>query len=133
MLSHTKRLLVLIFTCSFALLLVTQSLHAQEYVVPASTLHQALMSSAAVRKNNIRKVETFLSSKRVQNVARKSGYDLKEVKQAVPSLSDQELARLAKTTQATQSDFAAGALSHEEVAGIIVVAAIVVIILAIKA
>jgi hypothetical protein len=132
MLRSVKRFMPFVFICSLALV-ASQSLPAQEHVVSTAGLHQAVMSAAAVRKNNIHEVETFLASKPVQKVVKKSGFDLKEVRQAVPSLTDQELAQLAKTTKKAQSGFAAGALTHEQLTLIIVAGIVVIIILALKA
>lgn len=133
MLRNAKMLVVITFIACLGLVLSAPSLQAEDHVVSTANLHQAVMSSAAVRQNSVRKVEGFLSSPVVQDVARKSGYNLKEVQQAIPSLSDQELARLVKTTNQVQSGFAAGALTHTQLTLIIAAAIVVVIILALKA
>ncbi len=59
---------------------------------------------------------------------------MKQVQQAIPTLSDQELAQLARQTDRIQNDFAAGALSNEQLTYIIIaLATAVVVILILKA
>lgn len=115
------------------LCLSSQSLRAQDHVVPMTDLNQAAAAAASARQRNINTVENFLHSEPVQNAVKKSGYNLKEVQQAVPALSNQELAQLAKTTGKIHNDFAAGALTHEQLTIIIVAAIVIVVILALKA
>lgn len=116
-----------------AMCLSSQSLRASDHVVPTASLNQAAAAAAGVRQQNINKIEKFFHSQPVQEAVTKSGHNLKEVQNAVPALSDQELAQLAKTTDKINNDFAAGALTHKQLTIIIVVAAIIVVILALKA
>jgi hypothetical protein len=133
MLRNAKFLAAVIFCCFLSFSASARGLMAQDHVVPTANLHQVMMSSSAARQNNLRKVERFLSSQQVRSAVKKSGFNLKEVRQAVPSLNDQELARLARTTDKIQSNFAAGALTRKQLTLIIVAGIIVVVILALKA
>lgn len=128
-----KQLMVTVFAVCLVCLLASPALHAQEHVVSPAQLQQATRSSAAARTREIHQVESFFASKPVQKAVRDTGFNLKQVQQAIPTLSNQELAQLSRKTHNLQNNFAAGALTHTEVAWIIGVAAVVVIILAIKA
>ena len=59
--------------------------------------------------------------------------DPTQVKQAVSSLSDQELAQLASRAQKAQADFAAGSLSERDLLIILIgIAVIILIIVAVR-
>lgn len=133
MLPKLKIFAAVIFCCVLTVCISSVGVLAQDHVVPTANLNRTMMSSAAARQKNISSVEKFLSSGPVSSAVKKSGYNLKEVQQAVPSLNDQELARLARTTANIQNRFAAGALTHKQLTLIIVAAVVVIIILALKA
>ena len=128
-----KFLTVIFCSCLLTLVTLSSSLIAQDHVISTGHLHQVMMSEPAARQNNIRKVETFLSYPPIRDAVKKSGFNLKEVQQGVPSLDNQELARLEKTTDRIQNNFAAGGLTHKQLTLIVVAAVVVVIILALKA
>lgn len=102
---------------------------AQDHVVSSKNLHQAIIRSASSRKDHITQVEGFFSSPSVQKALEKSGMNLKQVRQAVPSLSNQELAQLAQRTHKIQSDFAAGALTNQQLTYIVIAIATAIIII----
>lgn len=133
MLRNPRSLTAVIFICFLILVFSSLALPAQDHVVSTPNLHQAIVNSASKRQTNINKVENFLSSTPVQKVAKNSGFNLKQVEQAVPTLNDQELAQLATKTDHIQNNFAAGALTREQLTIIIVAAIVIVVILAIKA
>ncbi|HEX5482555.1 MAG TPA: PA2779 family protein [Terriglobia bacterium] len=133
MLRNLRSLTAVVFICFLVLVFSSLALPAQDHVVPTPNLHQAIVNSASRRQTNINKVENFLSSKPVQKVAEKSGLNLKQVEQAVPTLNDQDLAQLAQRTDHIQNNFAAGALTTEQLTIIIAAAIVVIVILAIKA
>ncbi|MGH9356167.1 MAG: hypothetical protein ACRD10_08570 [Terriglobia bacterium] len=107
---------------------------AEDHVVSASQLRQTVTNAAAVRQKNIAQVDQFFSSKPAAKALRKGGFNLRQVQEAVPSLSDQELARLASETSKVQNDFAAGALSNEYLTYIVIaIAAALIVVLIFEA
>lgn len=85
-----------------------------EHVIPQAALRQSLVSAAAARRANEAKVSGFFALPAVAGTLKKHGIDARRVERAVPTLSDQELAELAARTEKAQANFAAGALSNED-------------------
>jgi hypothetical protein len=104
----------------------------RNHVVSPAELQQATASAARTRQQNIARVEKFLSSRQAEKALKSAHLDPVQVKKAVPSLSNQELARLASRADKTQKDFAAGGLTHGQVTLIILATALVAVILAVK-
>ncbi|HWF91808.1 MAG TPA: PA2779 family protein [Terriglobales bacterium] len=119
------------FRAFVALLLVTAfpalSMAETNHVVSQSDLQQQLVTASQLRAQNIQKVEQFLSTDAAAQAMQSAHVNAQQVKNAVPSLSDQELAQLASRANTAQSAFAAGSLGTRDIA--IVVLGIVVIIL----
>lgn len=126
------------YTILFALILIAfvapLEVNAQDHVVPGATIHQALVNSAAARRKNVAQIEEFFSSAPVRNALNKSPLNLRQVENAIPSLSNQELAQLATRTEKVQNEFAAGSLSNEDLTYIVIaLATAVIVILIVKA
>jgi CHASE3 domain sensor protein len=119
------------FRAFVALLLVTVfpalSMAETNHVVSQSDLQHQLVEASQLRTQNIQKVEQFLSTDAAAQAMSSARVNAQQVKSAVPSLSDQELARLAARADTAQTAFAAGNLGTRDIA--IVVLGIVVIIL----
>lgn len=114
-------------------LVFSPSVLAQE-VVKTSDLHQALLSASQTRQENLKNVETFLSSPPVKDALKKARIDSAKVKRVIPLISNEELARLAAQTQKAQKDLAMGALSNQELTYIVIaLAAAVVVLIAVAA
>lgn len=123
-----------LLTLFLAMLVASPAAMGADHVISTRDLHQALIDSAASRQANLSRVEAFFSSKRTQRALRASGLDLKQVEQAVPALSDQELAQLAKQSARIDNRFAAGALTNQELTYIVIaLATAVIVILIVKA
>ncbi len=121
------------FTAIIAILvlpvtLLTPLATAQDHVISGAQLHQALMNAATAREKSVAQIDQFFSSKPAERALREGGFNLNQVEQAVPSLSDQELARLASQTRKVQNDFAAGALSNEYLTYIVIALAAALIV-----
>ena len=108
-------------------------LAADTHVVPLAELHQQAAQAAQARQANLAKVDQFLSSAAAQKALRGVNLDSGRIMQAMPLLSDAELARLAARVDATQADLAAGALTNQELTYIIIALATAVLILIIVA
>lgn len=104
-----------------------QTTPAQDHLVSSQTLQKQLTESAAARQKNIETVTNFLSSPIADQAIRDAHYNPQQVRNAIPTLSDQELANLSARAQDAQQKFAAGALSRTEI-GLIAIAFVVLII-----
>lgn len=100
---------------------------AQEHLVSPQAMQQRMADSASARQKNIDTLSTFLSSPVADRAMRDAHYDPEQVKNAIPSLSDRELASLAARSNDARQKFAAGALSRPAL-GLIVIALVVLIV-----
>lgn len=120
----------LILLLASVLLAVPQHAFAQAptHVVSSADLQRDVTSSSAARQQNIKEVENFLAMPGARQTLESAHIDYRQVKNAVPQLNDQELARLAKISQNAQNQFAAGSLSNRDLLWIILGAAVIIII-----
>ena len=118
----------LVFALGF-LLQAPSLLAAQSHVVSPADLHQATFSAAHTRQQNVVKVEKFFSTPQSRAALKSAHLDPVQIKKAVPSLSDQELARLASRAGKAQKDFAAGALTNQQITYILIALGAAVIVL----
>ena len=107
-------------------------LHAEEHVVSSADLREELEGATEVRRNHLKQVGDFFGSAPVREAMKNLPTDTTKVEQAVASLSDEELARLAQRTQRIQEDFAAGALSNLHLTYIVIALAAAVLVLVLK-
>lgn len=122
--------------CVLALVFsVPQSLLAQavEHVVRPSELQKAAVDASRVRQQNLETLKEFFSSERAQRALKAAHTDPEQVKAAVASLSDAELAQLASRAKQAQADFAAGNMSDRDLIIILIlIAALILIIVAVR-
>ena len=90
------------------------SLPGQTHVVSPLELRHQLAAASSERQHNLAILTNLLSSPRVEKALGSAGIDPVQVKIAVSSLSDQELARLAARADKAQADFAAGTMSQRD-------------------
>ena len=114
-----------------AVFALPQSLLAEgaAHVVSPSELQQATVQASAVRRQNVEQVRQFLSSEKADKALRSAHMNPEQVKNAVSTLDDAELARLASRVQKTQADFAAGTLSDRDLIIILVAVAILILVI----
>ena len=116
-----------------ATLAVPSVLSAQSHVVSTAEIQKAAVSATRVRQDNLKTVNQFFSSPKAQKALRSAHFDPAQVKTAVASLSDEELARIASRAEKAQADFAAGDLSDRDLLLILVfIAALILIIVAVR-
>ncbi|HEV2176626.1 MAG TPA: hypothetical protein VGW33_05435 [Terriglobia bacterium] len=115
------------------LILACTQLPAQDHVVTSADLNQAVASAAQSREQHVQQVKRFLSSHAARQALKRAHIDPVQVQQAVGSLDDEELARLSARAEKAQRDFAAGALTNEQLTYIIIALATAVIIIVILA
>ncbi len=116
------------------LLLIPQVVAAQSQAVSPSELQKAMSEAARNRQKNRDDVQAFFSSEPVRHALKTGKVDYQRVQKAVVTLSPDELARLASRTNQLQRDFAAGALTNQELTYIVIaLAAAVIVLIAVKA
>jgi hypothetical protein len=116
-----------------AMLAASSRLSAQTHVVSSAELRQEALDATRARATNLQKVSEFLALPNVDRALRSAHVDLNQVKSAVVTLSDQELAQLASRAEKAQLDFAAGTLSDRDLLIIVVgIAALILIIVAVR-
>lgn len=125
---HTSLLVALTLTFLF---LTSPLLTAQDHFVSPAEMHQRLLAAASARQSNLAKVENFLSQDYVHKAAQNVHLNEAKIQQAISLLSDEELARLAVQTDKVSNDFAAGALTNQQITYILIALATAVIILVI--
>lgn len=118
-----------------AVFAVPQNLVAEtaSHLVSASELQQAVVKASTERQQNRSEVQRFLSSEQAQKALKSAHMNPEQVKTAVSTLNDAELAQLATRAHKAQADFAAGTLSDRDLIIIIVaIAALILIIVAVR-
>ena len=132
---NLKRLIQVMTAYVLAFLAVPQSVFAQaaEHVVTPAEMHKVAVDASQARHENLNTVKEFVSSEKARNALQSAGMRPEQVKAAVASLSDTELAQLAAKVHTTQADFAAGKMSdHDLIVILIAIAALILIIVAVR-
>jgi hypothetical protein len=115
-----------ILVTSFA---VPPSLRAQQHVMRPTDIHKELVNATETRRQNRDKVRELFSSKTARRALKRAGMDPAQVKAAVATLSDAELAELAARSDKLREDFAAGRLSDRDLLIILVGIAVIILII----
>jgi hypothetical protein len=108
---------------------VPPNLLAQAHLVTPSDLQKAVADSSQARQQNIVKVKEFFTSQAAEKALRSAHMNPEQVKNAVATLSDAELAQLASRVDKAQHDLAAGNLSDRDLLIIIILIAVLVLII----
>lgn len=118
-------------TAALPLLLVSSpAVRAQNtHLVSPNQLQQQVQTAATARQQNIETLNQFLTTPAAEKAMKDAKIDPTQVKTAVPTLSDAELANLSARAAHAQSQFAAGSLSTLALA-LIIVAVVLIILLA---
>jgi len=107
---------------------------AQDHIVSGTVLKDSLRVAAHERESNVKRVGEFFSSPQVGKVLERFDFlGLERITEAIPTLSDQELATLADQIQELDKEVKAGALSNEHLTYIVIALAAAVIVLIIVA
>jgi hypothetical protein len=113
---------------------IPQGLVAQssEHLVSPTELQKAVVDASRKRQENLDALNQFFSSEKAQQAMDAAHQNPEQVRRAVASLSDDDLAQLASRANKAQSDFAAGKLDDHDLLIILVcIAALVLIIVAV--
>jgi hypothetical protein len=106
-----------------------QAARAQDHVVPPSDLQKDVSAVSATRQKNLAQVEDFLSSSAAQQAMKSAHINPEQVKNAIPQMSDDELAQLSARSEKAQKDFAAGRISDRDLLIILVGVAVLILII----
>ncbi len=116
----------------FAVFIVPQ-LAAQSHVVSPTDLQKEAVSATQTRQQNIDTLTNAFSTPKAEKALKAAQIDPAQVKTAVSSLSNAELAQLAARANNAQRDFSAGTLDNRDLLIIIVaIAALILIIVAVR-
>ena len=124
----------LVTTALVTIFAIPQSLVAQssEHLVSPTELQKAVQDASQKRQQNLDTLNQFFSSEKAQQAMQSAHQDPEQVKKAVASLSDDELAQFASRANTAQADFAAGRVDDHDLLIILVcIAALVLIIVAV--
>jgi hypothetical protein len=100
----------------------------EDHVVTSQALQQQVQTSSADRQKNIDTVTQFLSTPQADRAMKDAKVDAQQVKSAIPTLSDQELANLSARASNAQQDFAAGHIGPSLLTIIILVIVVIIIV-----
>jgi hypothetical protein len=98
-------------------------------VVASSELHDAIRKASEQKQKNLAEVRSFFADARVRDVLSKGGIQSDRVEKAVSTMDADSIARLAAQTSKIQNDFAAGALTNQQLTYIVIALATAVIVL----
>jgi hypothetical protein len=128
-----QSLRVAVATLLVALFIVPTDALAQSHVVSPADLQKEAVAASQVRQHNLDSVQRLLSTPAAEKALKSAKMDTQQVKTAVSTLNDQELAQLAARADKAQADFAAGNLSERDLILIILgIAVLVLIIVAVR-
>lgn len=116
-------------------LLAVSTLHAQQlnqHLVSPDQLQQQVQSNSAMRQANVDNLTRFLSTSTAEKAMHDAKIDPVQVRTAIPTLSDQELANLSQRATSAQQAFAAGTLSNNDLLIIILILVVVILVAVIR-
>jgi hypothetical protein len=124
--------IVLVFVLSLGFF-VPRNLSAQGESVTAAELREAVKKASSSRQKNLEQVRSFFGDPKISKVLADAHLDSNRIQKAVSALSVSELEKLAQRTAQIQSDFAAGALSNQELTYLVIAIGAAVIVLIVVA
>ncbi len=112
---------------------IPPGLLAQTHLVTPADLQKEMLAAAQARQRHLQILNEFLSSQTAEKALKSAHMNPEQVKSAVSTLSDGELAQLASRAEKAQTNFAAGVLSDRDLIFIILgIAVLVLIIVAVR-
>jgi hypothetical protein len=112
-----------------SLFLLPSAPRAQTHVVSPADIHKELVSATQIRQHNLAKANELFSSQAAQKALKSARIDPAQVKAAISTLSDAELAQLVSRADKAERDFAAGRISDRDLLFIVVAIAVVILII----
>lgn len=102
---------------------------AQDHVVNPSDLKKEMVQATQERQHNLDTLDQFFSNPAAQKALKSARIDPQQVKTAVATLNDQDLAKLSARAEKAQTDFAAGRISDRDLILILVAIAVLILII----
>lgn len=102
----------------------------QDHLVTSQSLEQQVQSTSHTRQQNIETINNMLSTPIAERAMRDAHYDPIQVRTAVPTLSDEELANLATRAADVQQKISGGVLGFGVIT-LLVIAVVILIVVAI--
>ena len=116
-----------------ALFTVPSGLMAQTHVISPQALQSEAAAATQSRESHLQTMNQFLSSPTAEKAMQSAHVDAVKVKNAVSTLSDEELAQMAARAEKAKTDFAAGDLGQRDLVLIILgMVALILIIVAVR-
>lgn len=116
-----------------ALFFIPTDLVAQSHVVSPADLQKEVVATSQSRQHNLQAVQQFLSTPAAEKAMKSAQIDSQQVRDAVTTLNDEELAQIAAKADRAQADFAAGRFSDRDlILVILAIVALVLIIIAVR-
>jgi hypothetical protein len=115
-------------TALLAVLLFAPAVRAQDHLVSPNALQQQVQANSATRQQNIDTVTNFLSTPIAERTMKSHHYDPVQVRSAIPTLSDEELANLASRASGAQQKFSAGVLGVGVLTLIIIIVVVIIVV-----
>ena len=125
MLKVVSRIMVVVLLALF----FPFSVMAEDHVVSTSDLQQAVQNESESRERNLQDVKSFFNSSEVRKVLKDANVDSVKIQQAVSTLSDEELAQLAKQTSKINADISGGGLTTRQTTYIILGVTLVAVLI----
>jgi hypothetical protein len=102
----------------------------QDHIVSSQALQQQVQDVSTIRQNHIDNVTNFLSTPAAEKAMRDAHVDAAQVRTAIPTLSDKELADISARATNARQEFAAGHIGPSLLT-IIIIAIVVIIVVSI--
>jgi hypothetical protein len=103
-------------------------LRADDHIVPLNEIHQQARSSGEARAKDIQDIERVLSYPAATEALQKSHVNQDQMRKAVATLDDSELARLAAQARSSENDVRGGLI-----VGILALIGLIVVIIVVVA
>lgn len=126
----SRIVLVLVLSLGMA---APRTLFAQSQTITAAELRDAVKEAARNRQKNLEQVRSFFADPKISKVLKEGHIDSGRLEKAVSALDAGQLSKLASRTSQIQNDFAAGALSNQELTYIVIALAAAVLVLIVVA
>ncbi len=111
---------------------VPAQMFAQDHVVSSADLQKQTAAAASTHQQQVESLQKSFSNPKVESALKAANLDPAQVKSAIASLSDSELAQLNARANHAQQDFAGGTMSDRDLLLILVaIAALILIIVAV--
>src|SRR5262245_43361242 len=101
------RKVLTVLSISFIALVAGQAM-AEDHLVSSEAARERVLDAATQRARSLATLDATLATPKAQEVASSLGADTAQLRAALPTLSDAEIADLAARAQALQSDPVAG-------------------------